>query len=62
MTDTLERLRFALAERYAIDRGFTNSRFFAECDPFLARLRGDPRFEALMDRARAKQQELEVTP
>ncbi|MDP2957846.1 MAG: protein kinase [Longimicrobiales bacterium] len=45
----------------AIDRGFINRRFFAEHDPFLARLRGDPRFEALMDRASAKQQELEAT-
>jgi adenylate cyclase len=44
----------------AIEMGFINHRFFAEHDPFLARLRGDPRFEALMERARAKQRELEA--
>jgi hypothetical protein len=39
----------------AIEMGFINHRFFAEHHPFLATLRGDPRFEALMERARAKQ-------
>ena len=39
----------------AIDLGFTNHHFFSAIDPFLATLRGDTRFEALMDRAREKQ-------
>lgn len=43
-----------------IEMGFINHRFFAEHDPFLATLRGDPRFEALMERAREKQRELEA--
>jgi serine/threonine protein kinase len=44
----------------AIEMGFINHRFFAEHDPFLATLRGDPRFEALMERARAKEREIEA--
>ena len=44
----------------AIDMGFINHRFFAEHDPFFATLRGDPHFEALMDKARAKQRAFEV--
>jgi len=44
----------------AIEMGFINHRFFAEVDPFLAKLRGDPRFEALMERAREKQREIEA--
>jgi serine/threonine-protein kinase len=44
----------------AIDMGFINHRFFAEVDPFLAKLRGDPRFEELMERAREKQREIEA--
>ena len=43
-----------------IDMGFVNHRFFAEHDPFLAALRGHPRFEALMDRAREMQRACEV--
>jgi serine/threonine protein kinase len=43
-----------------IDMGFINHRFFAEHDPFLATLRGDPRFDALMDLAREKQRAGEV--
>ena len=39
----------------AIEMGFINRRFFADVDPYLARLRGDPRFEELMERAREKQ-------
>jgi hypothetical protein len=38
--------------------GFINHRLFAEVDPFLAKLRGNPRFEELMERAREKQQEV----
>jgi serine/threonine-protein kinase len=44
----------------AIEMGFINHRFFAEHDPFLAKLRVDPRFEALMERARKKQREIET--
>ena len=43
----------------AMEMGFINHRFFSEVDPFLAKLRGDPRFEALMKRAREKQREVE---
>jgi len=39
----------------AIDLGFVNHHFFSTMDPFLAALRGNPRFEALMERAREKQ-------
>jgi eukaryotic-like serine/threonine-protein kinase len=44
----------------AIDLGFVNHYFFSTIDPFLAPLRGDPRFEALIARAREKQAELEA--
>ena len=44
----------------AIEMGFINHRFFAEVDPFLSKLRGEPRFESLMERARAKQSEIEA--
>ncbi len=39
----------------AIDLGFVNHRFLSTIDPFLAALRGDPRFQALMDGALEKQ-------
>jgi serine/threonine protein kinase len=44
----------------AIELGFTNHRFFSELDPFLASLRRDARFNALMERAREKQQALQL--
>jgi TolB-like protein len=44
----------------AIRWGFTNYRFLSEHDRFLAPLRGDPRFEALVERARAKEVEFEI--
>jgi len=40
----------------AITWGFSNHRFLSEHSRFLAPLRGDPRFRALMERARKKQQ------
>jgi len=39
----------------AMDWGFTNHRFLAEQDRGLVPLRGDPRFSALVERARQKQ-------
>jgi serine/threonine protein kinase len=44
----------------AIDLGFVNHRFFSKIDPYLARLRGDPRFKALMERARERQRAFEI--
>jgi serine/threonine protein kinase/tetratricopeptide (TPR) repeat protein len=38
----------------AVARGFSNYRFLGEHDPYVSRLRGDPRFDALMERARAE--------
>ena len=52
MGDTEDALRWLES---AIDLGFTNHRFWSEIDPFLAPLRPDPRFQALMNRARDKQ-------
>ena len=37
-----------------IDQGFTNHRFMGEYDPLLAPLRGTPRFEELLEKAREK--------
>jgi len=39
----------------AITWGFTNHRFLSEHNRFLAPLRGDPRFEALMEKTREKE-------
>ena len=44
----------------AIKLGFVNHRFLATRDTFLAPLRGDPRFEGLMDQAREKQRAFDV--
>ena len=56
MGDTEEALRWLES---AIELGFCNHRFWSEIDPFLAPLRSDPRFQALMDRAREKQRAFE---
>lgn len=45
---------------HAISWGMSNHRFLAGHNRFLAPLRGDPRFEVLMDRAREKQRAFEV--
>jgi hypothetical protein len=44
----------------SIELGFVNYHFFSAVDPFLARMRGEPRFEALMQRAREKQRSFEA--
>ena len=46
----------------AIELGFLNACYLAEIDRTLAPLREDPRFQALMVRARRMQAELEVRP
>jgi len=46
----------------AIARNFVPVAFLETIDPFLAPLRGDPRFEALMEKAREKQRAFEVEP
>ena len=40
----------------AIERGFTNERVWAEWDPFMSRYRDDPKFQALLVRARELRQ------
>ena len=44
----------------AIDRGFINYQFFNEYDPFLERIRKEPRFERLMDRVKYEAENFEV--
>ena len=44
----------------AVELGFVNHRFFSTRDPFLAPLRNDPRFEAVMAKAREKQRALQA--
>ncbi len=44
----------------AIAWGFSNHRFLSEHSRFLAPLRGDPRFEALIERAREKERAFEI--
>ncbi len=43
-----------------IDRGFTNHRYLGEYERLLTPIRGDLRFEPLMERAREKERALEV--
>jgi TolB-like protein/tetratricopeptide (TPR) repeat protein len=44
----------------AVTRGFINYRFLSQQDPFLAGLRGDERFKALMAEARRRHERLRV--
>jgi non-specific serine/threonine protein kinase len=44
----------------SIELGFTNHHFFSALDPFLAKIRDDARFEALIEWARGKQRAFEA--
>jgi len=44
----------------AIRWGFVNPRFHGEYNPFLAPLRGDPRFQALMEMAQEQTRAIEL--
>jgi non-specific serine/threonine protein kinase len=46
----------------AVGWGFSNHRFLGELSPFLAPLRGDSRFQALLEDARRREKALEVSP
>jgi TolB-like protein len=46
----------------AVELGFVNHHYLGEVDPLLAPLRGDPRFQVLMARAREMQAGLEARP
>ncbi len=46
----------------AVGWGFSNHRFLGELSPFLAPLRGDQHFQALLDEARRKQEALDISP
>jgi len=46
----------------AVGWGFSNHRFLGELSPFLAPLRGDSRFHALLNEARKKQEALDISP
>jgi tetratricopeptide (TPR) repeat protein len=55
--ETDQALRWLAA---SIELGSVNHRFFSTRDPFLAPLRGDPRFAVLMERAQEKQRGIVV--
>ena len=44
----------------AVNRGFINYPYLSEYDPFLAKLRGDPRFQKLMVRVKGEWERFEV--
>ena len=46
----------------AVGWGFSNHRFLGELSPFLAPLRGDSRFQTLLDDARGREKALDVSP
>ncbi len=45
---------------HALARGFMNYPFYAEYDPFLANIRGEPRFKKLMERVKYEWEHFEV--
>jgi disulfide oxidoreductase YuzD len=44
----------------AIDRGFTNYSFLSQYDKILSRFRGEPRFEALTQKAKQELERFEI--
>jgi tetratricopeptide (TPR) repeat protein len=44
----------------AVDKGWCNYPLFSELDPFLANIRGEPRFKNLMDRVKKEWEEFEA--
>ncbi len=46
--------------RIAIERGFTNERWFTELDPFLTQYRDDPDYLALIARAKELRESISV--
>jgi hypothetical protein len=64
MAESLDRIKDALKGRYRIERsvglGMMNYPFPNEHDPHLAPLRGDPRFQRLMERVKKDWEEFEV--
>ena len=45
---------------HAIDKGWCNYPLFSELDPFLANLRGEERFQKLMERVKKEWEEFEI--
>jgi len=45
---------------HAVDKGWCNYPLFCELDPFLANIRGEPRFKKLMERVKKEWEEFEV--
>jgi disulfide oxidoreductase YuzD len=44
----------------AIDRGFTNYAFFSQYDTILGRLRSEPRFDALIQKAKYELERFDI--
>jgi len=45
---------------FAVSRGFINYPFLSKYDPFMENLRGDPRFQKLMERVKYEWERFEV--